>query len=334
MKSITAVLKLMVAGAAFFATSLFAQTAQVIELTGTANARVVPVAAPGQAAPAAGAARSLRMGDGVNAGETISTGPQSRMTLRFEDGQIVSLTANSSFKIDSYAYNRAEPAKSNALFSLVSGGMRAITGAIGKAKPENVTYKAGNATIGVRGTDVSFAVAGGTVVVNVNTGLITFTPSTPGAAPVSVSAGAGVFQNANGTVSTGNATAVANAIQNAIRDNPMQASQLGTLAAAVVAIVPPASPLAAAVTNAVQASGNMNAQMSYNASAPTTNQVTAGATTGTGTTTTQQQTGTTTSSTAGTVGSSGSSGSGSGGGGTVPCTSVSPVRVPANCTPS
>ncbi|NJR72170.1 MAG: hypothetical protein HC782_03630, partial [Gammaproteobacteria bacterium] len=67
------------------------------------------------------------------------------------------------------------PPKAMLLLSLVSGGMRAVTGLIGKARPESVNYRAGNATIGVRGTDVEFVVNGATIAVQVNAGSIRFT---------------------------------------------------------------------------------------------------------------------------------------------------------------
>lgn len=319
MKTLFSFWKFLVAGLAFAAISAFAQTAQVVDLTGTATARVVPAAAPGQPAPTPGAARNLRTGDAVNAGETISTGPNSRLALRFDDGQLVSLTSNSSFRIDTYTYNRTEPERSSVLLSLLSGGMRAITGAIGKARPQAVAYRAGNATIGIRGTDVTFAIAGGNLIVNVSTGQISFVPSS-GAAPVSVTAGNGVFSNSQtGMVSVGNATAVAQAIQQAIAASPAQAAALGTLAAAVVNVSPANSPLANAVTSAVAASGSQAAQQSFNSNSSSS----------TSTSPPQTQSGPTTTSASGQVNpgaSAGSSGAG-GGGSTLPlCSSIiSPV---------
>jgi len=120
-----------------------AQAATVSSLTGTA-----------QATPGAGAVRNLKQGDAVNQGDTVSTGAASSIVLTFDDGQIVALTANSRLAVNNYSYNKAEPAKSNILLNLAQGGMRAITGLIGKARPQAVAYRAGNATIGIRGTDL------------------------------------------------------------------------------------------------------------------------------------------------------------------------------------
>lgn len=125
----------------------WAQVATVVEMTGSV-----------QAIPAVGAPRDLRKGDTVNQGETIATKAGAHAVLVFEDKQSVVLTGESRFKISNYVYNKMEPAKSSILFELLDGGMRAISGLIGKAKPENVTYKAANATIGIRGTIVNTAI--------------------------------------------------------------------------------------------------------------------------------------------------------------------------------
>ncbi|MBC7621986.1 MAG: FecR domain-containing protein, partial [Aeromicrobium sp.] len=182
-----------------------AQVATVFELAGTATASAV--VAPGS--PAA-ASRALRQGDNVNQGESITTGPRSSIVLRFLDGQIVSLSANSTFAVTTYSYNQANPGQSTVLLSLIIGGMRAVTGFIGKARPQAVAYRAAGATIGIRGTDVTFAVSGGNLIVNVESGQISFV-SASGAAPVSINAGAGVFQASNGAVTTGNAAAIGTA---------------------------------------------------------------------------------------------------------------------------
>ena len=110
-----------------------AQVATIFELTGTATATAA--VAPG--APVA-AGRALRKGDGINQGDSVTSGTASSVVLRFLDGQVVALAANSTFAVTNYSYNAAEPAKSNVLLSLINGGMRAVTGLIGKARPEAV----------------------------------------------------------------------------------------------------------------------------------------------------------------------------------------------------
>ena len=144
--------------------SSFAAPAVVSALQGSA-----------QAIPTTGSPRALKDGDAVNEGDNVTTAENSSLVLRFEDGQIVAMSAKSRMAITTYKYNQKEPAKSSVFLSLVTGGMRAITGLIGKVSPDRVAYRAGNATIGIRGTDVTFATANGDVVVTVVDGAISFT---------------------------------------------------------------------------------------------------------------------------------------------------------------
>ncbi|MBL8511081.1 MAG: FecR domain-containing protein [Betaproteobacteria bacterium] len=126
---------------------VFAQAATVYELIGSAKA-----------IPNAGAPRDLRKGDTVNQGDTIVTDKETSLVLGFQDGHTVIMPGESRLAITAYQYNRDDPSKSNVLLSLLDGGMRAISGLIGKARPQQVSYRAGNATIGIRGTIVNTAI--------------------------------------------------------------------------------------------------------------------------------------------------------------------------------
>lgn len=178
-----------------------AAPAVVSELTGTA-----------QATPATGASRALKNGDSVNELDTIQTAENSGLVLRFEDGQIAAIGASSRMTVSAYSYDAKEPAKSNVLLSLLTGSMRAITGLIGKANPQKVAFRAGTATIGIRGTDVTFATTGGEVVVTVVDGAISFTFA---GRTIDVQTGQGVLTSA-GQLTTGTIAA----IQAAVAANP------------------------------------------------------------------------------------------------------------------
>ena len=180
-----------------------AAPAVVSSLTGTA-----------QAIPGAGAPRTLRIGDDVNQGETVATGDNSSIVLRFEDGQIVALAGRSRMVVNAYTYNRTEPARSNVLLSLLDGGMRAITGLIGRADRTKVAYRAGNATIGIRGTDVTIATSGGAVGVTVADGEITFTFN---GQTVSIPVGDGARTLPNGQIQIASAAQIIAAI---VAQNP------------------------------------------------------------------------------------------------------------------
>ena len=98
--------------------------------------------------------RPLRTGDRVNQGDTVITGAASSAVLKFDDGQVAALTANSRMTITTYSY-QPQAQRGNVLLSLVNGGMRFITGLIGKNTPQNVGLRAATATIGIRGTDIT-----------------------------------------------------------------------------------------------------------------------------------------------------------------------------------
>jgi hypothetical protein len=149
--------------ALFFADLALAAGAVVTSTTGIASVQT------GQAS-----ARPLRTGDQVAQGDTVITGPNSAVVMKFDDGQVVAMTANSRMQITNYAYN-PQTESGNVLLSLVAGGMRAITGLIGRRAPNQVAYRAATATIGIRGTDTTIATSEGNVVVTVTEGSVSFT---------------------------------------------------------------------------------------------------------------------------------------------------------------
>ena len=93
----------------------------------------------------------LARGAEVQSGDTLRVGEASNMQVRFTDEGITALRSNSVLRIDDYQFEE----KTNigkSFFSLVKGGMRAITGLIGRHNRENYAVKAVTATIGIRGT--------------------------------------------------------------------------------------------------------------------------------------------------------------------------------------
>src|SRR3989338_2551820 len=98
-----------------------------------------------------GAVVKLTRGAEVQTGDTLRVGEASNMQVRFTDEGITALRSNSEFRIDDYKFEE----KTNigkSFFSLVKGGMRAITGLIGRYNRDNYAVKAATATIGIRGT--------------------------------------------------------------------------------------------------------------------------------------------------------------------------------------
>ncbi len=94
--------------------------------------------------------RLIGRGVGVHNGETLNTGPRGFALLRFNDGTKMTLRPNTTFKIEDLD---ARAGRENALFSLIRGGLRAVTGAISKASAKAFRISSSVATIGIRGTE-------------------------------------------------------------------------------------------------------------------------------------------------------------------------------------
>jgi len=87
--------------------------------------------------------------------QVISTGSDSRAQLRFTDGSSLSLNPDSEFHIDRYQFTPSRPEKGLGFFRLLKGGLRTITGLIGKTRRDSYRMSTIVATIGIRGTDYS-----------------------------------------------------------------------------------------------------------------------------------------------------------------------------------
>ncbi len=105
----------------------------------------------------------------------INTGDNSSALLRFEDGQVVTMQANSTFQVGKYRYNANRIERSSIVFSMFKGGMRFVTGLIGQKRKQSFRLLTPNATIGIRGTEFMVAMAGNSIYSQVLTGKIRMT---------------------------------------------------------------------------------------------------------------------------------------------------------------
>lgn len=92
----------------------------------------------------------------VLAGDTLVTAVDSYAQVQMSDGSRMTLRPHSTLKIEEYRFDKREPKSDNAIFRLLKGGFRTITGLIGKrGDPDAYKVRAAAATIGIRGTDFS-----------------------------------------------------------------------------------------------------------------------------------------------------------------------------------
>lgn len=99
-----------------------------------------------------GAQRPLQSGATVNEGETLITGRDGVAVLAFPDNSRVTVQPGSQLVIRRYRYNEAEPSAGESVLELVRGGLRAVSGLIGKFAPKSYRVETPVATIGIRGT--------------------------------------------------------------------------------------------------------------------------------------------------------------------------------------
>lgn len=144
-----------------------------------------------------GSIRILSSKSEVQSGDTLNTQRDSYAQIRFADGAQVTLKPNTSVTIEKFNFTEAEPQNDNFLFSLLKGGLRAVTGLVGKrGDPEAYQLGTATATIGIRGTTygaddctgasagtgqcanlesaVYVSVSDGEIVVSNNTGSVSF----------------------------------------------------------------------------------------------------------------------------------------------------------------
>ena len=140
-------------------------------VTNTSNAdvagRVSQLTGDLFAVSADGKRRPLQKGSAVFAGETVDAPEGGFAVLTMADATRITLPGGSSMLVAAYRYAPASPQTSVASFKLLKGAVRAVTGAIAKAEPNNVKFFTETATVGIRGTalDISCTSATGGLVV-------------------------------------------------------------------------------------------------------------------------------------------------------------------------
>jgi hypothetical protein len=102
------------------------------------------------------------VGTKLNVGDIINTQSKSTAVLEFIDTTQVALRPDSRFVVQNYEYQPEQPIADKAEFKLVKGGLRTLTGLIGKrGSSEAFALKSETATIGIRGTDFTARICSG-----------------------------------------------------------------------------------------------------------------------------------------------------------------------------
>ncbi len=97
--------------------------------------------------------RFLQKGDVVNESDTITTAKGSTAQIKMRDGGYIVIRPDSQLKFDSFVFSGEEDGSERSFFSLLKGGIRAITGLIGQRNKKSYRITTPESTIGIRGTD-------------------------------------------------------------------------------------------------------------------------------------------------------------------------------------
>lgn len=100
-----------------------------------------------------GNTRFLSVSSNVSEGDTLSTQQGTYARIKFADGGEVVMRPDTQFKIENYRFEEQKPEQDNMLVSLLKGGLRSVTGLLGKRNKEKVSFSTPTATVGIRGTN-------------------------------------------------------------------------------------------------------------------------------------------------------------------------------------
>jgi hypothetical protein len=95
----------------------------------------------------------------LNREDTITTGPSGSVKIVLSDNSVLDLDSSSEILISDYSFDMDEPSSNASKVDILAGTLRYVSGRIAKEDPENISFTAGNSTIGVRGTFISISVS-------------------------------------------------------------------------------------------------------------------------------------------------------------------------------
>lgn len=113
---------------------------------------VARLSGPLMAKKADGSVKVLGLKSEVESGDTLVSEKNTYAQIKFIDNSEITLRPGTTFKVENFSFDEGKPDGDNASYSLVKGGLRSITGLMGKRNKEKFSLKTPTATIGIRGT--------------------------------------------------------------------------------------------------------------------------------------------------------------------------------------
>ena len=122
--------------------------AQAAQVVGT----VTDLSGPLLVRKADGAVKVLAQQSTVDQGDTLVSEKNTYARIKFVDTSEITLRPNTQFKIENFSYEAARPETDNAIFTLIKGGLRSVTGLLARRSKDRFALATPVATIGIRGT--------------------------------------------------------------------------------------------------------------------------------------------------------------------------------------
>lgn len=98
-----------------------------------------------------GRTRAAERGSKLDTGDVVRT-TDGRVQIRMSDGAYISLQPNTEFGIKNYRFEGKTDGSESAIYSLVRGAMRTVTGLVGRVNRNRYQIATPTATVGIRGT--------------------------------------------------------------------------------------------------------------------------------------------------------------------------------------
>jgi hypothetical protein len=113
---------------------------------------ITRLSGPLMARKADGSVKLLAVRSEVESGDTLVSEKNTYAQIKFVDNSEITLRPGTTFKVEDFSYDEGKPDADKASYQLVKGGLRSITGLMGKRNKEKFSLKTPTATIGIRGT--------------------------------------------------------------------------------------------------------------------------------------------------------------------------------------
>ncbi|MGB1108894.1 MAG: FecR family protein [Gammaproteobacteria bacterium] len=100
-----------------------------------------------------GSKRPILTGGALFRKDEVETGPNASAVVVFRDNTRITVRPGTTFTVERYRFRDKEPERNNAFFRLVRGGLRILTGLVGKQDHRQFKLNTPVAVVGVRGTN-------------------------------------------------------------------------------------------------------------------------------------------------------------------------------------